>query len=136
MVDFIRLGNLLKRKLSPFEREREEKEKDLAAFKKFLVKNRPDLIAITAESREALTVADEFALCSSELAQEGVHHVIPVEVVDPSVARIYANSRRARVRPLCSSTCTYMIYINYTCLGQSFVIAIACTTVYLCLRCL
>lgn len=47
--------------------------------------------------REALTLVEEFRLCLTELEQEEDLPVVPVELLDPNVARIYSKSRRARV---------------------------------------
>ena len=40
---------------------------------------------------------EEFRLCLTELEQEEDLPVVPVELLDPNVARIYSKSRRARV---------------------------------------
>jgi len=42
-------------------------------------------------------LVDEFKLCLTELEQEEDLTVVPVELLDPNVARIYSKSRRARV---------------------------------------
>ena len=42
-------------------------------------------------------LVDEFKLCLTELDQEEDLTVVPVELLDPNVARIYSKSRRARV---------------------------------------
>ena len=47
--------------------------------------------------REALTLVEEFRLCLTELEQEEDLPVVPVELLDHNVARIYSKSRRARV---------------------------------------
>ena len=71
MVDYRRLPNLLKRRISPSEKERNEKvcslcqrmlvewcvcvvlrqEKDLESFKDFVSRKRPGAIAVAADSR-------------------------------------------------------------------------------------
>lgn len=97
-MDFLRLNNLLKRRNSPFEKEREDKEADLENFKNFVSQRHPDLIVVTAESREAMGIMDDFRDSLTELEQEEDVPVVPVEMVDPSIARIYSKSRRAKVK--------------------------------------
>lgn len=96
--DFLRLGHLLKRKHSPFDREREEKEKDLRSFKRFVAKKRPDVIVVSAESRECSSIVDEFKECLEELESEEDMSMIPVELMDPNIARIFSKTSRAQVR--------------------------------------
>lgn len=96
VVDFLRLNDLLKRRLSPMEKEREDKEATLTLFKRFVEQRKPDVVVVAAESREAVTIVDEFKLCLSELEQEEAMGMIPVELMDPNVARIYSKSRRAK----------------------------------------
>ena len=97
VVDFLRLNNLLKRKYSPFDKEREDKEADLETFKNFVGQKHPDLIVVTAESREAMSIVDEFRDCLTELEQEEDLPVVPVEMMDLNIARIYSKSHRAKV---------------------------------------
>lgn len=96
--DFLRLGHLLKRKHSPFDREREEKVNDLQSFKKFVSKKRPDVIVVAAESRECTSIVDEFKQCLEELYSEEDFIIVPVELMDPNVARIFSKTAGARVR--------------------------------------
>lgn len=54
-------------------------------------------MSCTCTCREALTLVEEFRLCLTELEQEEDLPVVPVELLDHNVARIYSKSRRARV---------------------------------------
>ena len=73
-------------------------EGDLKNFKEFVANKKPELIVVGAESRESLSIIDEFRECLTELEQEEDVGVVPVELVDPNVARIYSKTNRARVR--------------------------------------
>ena len=55
------------------------------------------LVLVVCLCREALMLVDELKLCLTELEQEEDLPVVPVELLDPNVARIYSKSRRARV---------------------------------------
>ena len=62
-----------------------------------MLKKRPDLIVVGAESRESLSIIDEFKECLTELDTEEDVGVVPVELMDPNVARIYSKTNRAKV---------------------------------------
>ncbi len=66
-------------------------------MKKFILKHRPHVIAVTAQCREAQNVVDDFRFCVSELEQEQQMSPIYVELVDGECARIYEASPRAEV---------------------------------------
>ncbi len=95
--DFLRLGNLLKRKMSPYEKEREDKAKDLRSFKQFLIRKRPDSIVVAAESRECLNIQQDFKDCVEEADREDDVGMVPVELLDPCLAKIYSKTQRAHV---------------------------------------
>ncbi len=105
MNDFIRLGNLLKRKQSPYEKEREDKAKDLRAFKRFIMRKKPDIIVIAAESRECMNIQKDFVECAQQAHREEDMDVASVDLIDPCLARIYAKTQRARVSR-CYTVCT------------------------------
>lgn len=50
---------------------------------------------ITFYHRDALMVVSDIKQCLNELEEEMA--AVPVELVDPSVARIYAKSKRGKV---------------------------------------
>ena len=72
-------------------------EGDLKTLKEFISHKRPDLIVVGAESRECLSIVDEFRELLGELEQEDEVGVVPVELLDPNVARIYSKTNRAKV---------------------------------------
>ena len=78
-------------------------EGDLKNFKEFVSRQRPELIVVGAESRESLSIIDEFRECLTELEQEEDVGVVPVELMDPNVARIYSKTNRAKVKYTCIS---------------------------------
>ncbi|CAI8018492.1 Transcription elongation factor SPT6 [Geodia barretti] len=96
VVDYRRLPNILKRRISPSERERNEKEKDLESFKDFVSRKRPEAVALAAESRDALMLADDLSNALVELEGEEGVPVVPVELVTPDVAKIFSKSPRAK----------------------------------------
>ena len=67
-------------------------------------RKRPNIIVVGAESRESLSIIEEFRECLTELEQEEDVSVVPVELLDPNIARIYSKTNRARVR-LTPNTC-------------------------------
>ena len=71
--------------------------------------------------REAVTIVEEFKLCLTELEQEESMGMVPLELMDPNVARIYSKSRRAKVRTRFDLymyvSCEFMdSYINNACM--------------------
>ena len=98
VVDFLRLNNLAKRKYTSYDREREEKEEDLKKLKAFIVKYRPGAIVLSVETRDSLSLADEIRELLGELKQEEDWPTVPVELMEPNVARVFSKSRSGRVR--------------------------------------
>lgn len=66
-------------------------------LKDFILKKRPDVIAVGAVSREATSVVDDIKMCLAELEQENQMTPIGVELVDCEVANIYQASPRSEV---------------------------------------
>lgn len=97
VVDFLRLDNLAKRKYTTYDREREEKEEDLAKLKEFVRKHGPNAIVLSAETRDSLSLAEEIREVVGELSQEEDFSAIPVELLDPNLAYIFSKSRNGRV---------------------------------------
>lgn len=96
VVDFRKLKHLLKRKNSPYEIERKEKEEDMKTIRNFLNQRRPDVIVVAAESLEATHIMEDLKSCVLELEQEENFPSVPIELMDPNVARIFSNSRRGK----------------------------------------
>lgn len=97
VVDFSRFNNLAKRKYTTYDKEREEKEEDLKKLKRFVENHCPDVVVLSAESRDSLSLAEEIKECLGELEQEENVPTVPVEVIDPNVAYIFSKSQRGKV---------------------------------------
>ncbi|XP_031559934.1 transcription elongation factor SPT6-like [Actinia tenebrosa] len=93
--DYLRLKYLLTRRNTSNTREKEMKEKDMETLKEFILKKKPDVIAVGAISREAISVVEDIKMCLAELEQENQMAPIGVELVDTEVARIYQASPRS-----------------------------------------
>ena len=98
VIDFRRFNNLAKRKYTNYDKEREDKEEDLKKVKDFVDKHHPDLIVLSAETRDSLSLVEEIKECLVELEQEEDLPVVPVELIDYNVANIFSKSRRGKVR--------------------------------------
>ena len=69
----------------------------MEGLKSFILKHRPHVIAVTAQCREALSVADDIRHCIIDLEQQQQMAPIHVEIVDGEVAKIYEASPRSEV---------------------------------------
>ncbi len=56
-----------------------------------------DVIIMMSWYREAVIIVDEFRQCLAELDQEEAVPLVPVELMDPNVARIYSKAKRGQV---------------------------------------
>lgn len=95
--DYLRLQNIIKSKKSFRETDRQEKEADLLAIKNFIRNKKPHLIVIGGESREALMIQQDVRDIGTELINEDAFPNIIVEIVDNSLAKVYANSIKSQV---------------------------------------
>lgn len=95
IVDFLRLRHITKRRNSLRVAEREAKEKEMEVLKNFILKHRPHVVAVTAQCREALNVAEDIRRCIMDLEQQQQMSPIHVEIVDGEVARIFEASPRS-----------------------------------------
>lgn len=75
-------------------------EKDMQKLKEFILNKKPHVIAVSAESREAMMICDDVKLILNELEQEEHLPPISVELVDNEVAMIFENSNKAQVQML------------------------------------
>ena len=81
-------------------------------------RKRPEIVVVGAESRESLSIADEFRECLRELeAEDDEIPVVPVELMDPNVARIYSKTNRAKVNMRTILKARYM-YLSGFCFFQ------------------
>ncbi len=95
--DFARFNNLAKRKYTSFKKESEDKQEDLEKLKNFIKKNQPQVIAISAESRDSVSLVQEIQELVGELSQEEDMTPAPVELILPDVARLFSKSKRGKV---------------------------------------
>ncbi|PVD31669.1 hypothetical protein C0Q70_07087 [Pomacea canaliculata] len=94
--DFVRLPYFCYRLKSFRQMERDCKEKDMQKLKEFILNKKPHVIAVSAESREAMMICDDVKLILNELEQEEHLPPISVELVDNEVAMIFENSNKAQ----------------------------------------
>ena len=69
----------------------------METLKKFILKRRPQVVAVAAEGREAQGIVDDFKRSIAELEQENQMGAISVELVDSQPARVFQASSRAQV---------------------------------------
>jgi len=95
VVDYLRLPHITKRKMGWNAEEREQKEGDLQRVKSFILAKKPHVIAVGADSREALRIIEDLKAIVTELEQE--HNIVPinVELIDLELACVYANSKKS-----------------------------------------
>lgn len=73
------------------------KENDLSKLKEFIATKKPHVVAVTAESKEALRIVEEVQRLIQELTEEAEMPAINVELVDNEVAMVYENSNKGQV---------------------------------------
>lgn len=85
--------------------------KELDVLKKFILKHRPHVVAVTGQCREAQNVVDDIRFCIVDLEQEQQMSPIYVELIDGEVAKIYEASPRSEVNNihLCISKFVYLL---------------------------
>ncbi|EFX73665.1 hypothetical protein DAPPUDRAFT_57945, partial [Daphnia pulex] len=71
------------------------KEKNLKMLKNFISSEKPHAIAVSAKSREAITLVEYLRAMISELVKDENWPTINVELVDNSLAKVFAKSTQA-----------------------------------------
>lgn len=94
VTDYLRLPNILKRKLSPHKDEKDLKLADLATLEDFIRNKKPHVIAISGESREAQNIQVDIRELIQQMMDEDKFPEISVEIVDNDFAKIYSNSKK------------------------------------------
>ncbi|EFX64484.1 hypothetical protein DAPPUDRAFT_266300 [Daphnia pulex] len=94
--DQIRLEHILRRPNT--EKEMMDRRRDLNTLKDFIFRKKPHVIAVSAESREALMLVEDLQTISAQLAEDEEYPPINVELVDNSVAKIIAKSTRVKTQ--------------------------------------
>lgn len=103
-TDHLRLPNLLRRKNSFREDEKIMKETDLKALRNFIYTKKPHVICVGAESRDALMIIQDIKDQVTLLVEDEQFPIIPVEVLDNDLAKVYANSIKGEV-------CVMFLYV-------------------------
>ncbi|XP_072949426.1 transcription elongation factor SPT6 [Epargyreus clarus] len=96
LADHLRLPHLLLRRNSPNALERTNKDADLTALRRFILRKKPHVIFIGGESREALFIKGDVSDCVQQLVEDEQFPRIPIEIADNHISKIYANSIRGR----------------------------------------
>ena len=102
----------------------------MEVLKKFILKHRPHVVAVTAHSREAQNVVEDIRYCISDLEQQQQMSPIHVELVDGEVAKIYEASPRSEVFH-CNFAVSSCLHIMHICPCQILMVEIChvCTLV-------
>ncbi|XP_050557944.1 transcription elongation factor SPT6 [Spodoptera frugiperda] len=96
LADHLRLPHLLCRRNAWDARERQNKEADMNALRRFILRKKPHVIVIGGESREALNVKADVSECVQQLVEDEQFPRIPIEIADNHISKIYSNSIRGR----------------------------------------
>ncbi|VDI00276.1 transcription elongation factor SPT6 [Mytilus galloprovincialis] len=96
VTDFIKLVSLIKSNRAWRAVDREGKANDLKRLKEFIADKKPHVVAVTAESRDALSIIEDIKKIIDDLCQEQAIAPINVELVDNEVAMIYENSNKGK----------------------------------------
>lgn len=97
VTDFARFNNLAKRKFTSYKKESEDKMADLEKLKNFVKKNVPQVFAVSAESRDSVSMVHDISEVLNELSQEEDLPPAPVELILPHVPRLFSKSKRSKV---------------------------------------
>ncbi len=93
--DHIRLQHILKRKNASKGMDRTGKERDLEMLRNFIFSMKPHVIAVSAESREATMLVKDLRAITAQLVEDNQWPLINIELVDTSLAKVFAFSTRA-----------------------------------------
>jgi transcription elongation factor SPT6 len=93
--DHIRLQHILKRKNTSKGMDRTGKERDLEMLRNFIFSVKPHVIAVSAESREATMLVKDLRAITAQLVEDNQWPLINIELVDNSLAKVFAFSTRA-----------------------------------------
>ncbi|KAK2711056.1 hypothetical protein QYM36_012282 [Artemia franciscana] len=95
--EMIRFEHLLKRRDAYQESDRRGKLNDLSRLKDFIFNKKPHVICVGSESREAERVIEDIKNVVKELVDDKQFPAINVELVDDSMAKVYAVSKQAEM---------------------------------------
>lgn len=72
-------------------------ESDLRELGEFISKKKPHAICVSAESRDALFIVSDVKNIVKQLVEDEQFPLIPVEILDNNLAKVYANSIKGNV---------------------------------------
>lgn len=96
-TDYLRLPNLLRRKMSFNQDESALKKADLTALRTLMQTKKPHVIVIGGESRDALMIKQDLQQMVTSLVEDDEFANISVEILDNELAKTYANSLKGEV---------------------------------------
>ncbi|XP_047532967.1 transcription elongation factor SPT6 isoform X2 [Vanessa atalanta] len=96
VADHLRLPHLLLRRNAWDALERRNKEADMTALRRFILRKKPHVIVIGGESRDALNIKADVTECVQQLVEDEQFPRIPVEIADNTISKIYSNSIKGR----------------------------------------
>ena len=95
--DFVKMPWLMKNVNSFMPKEREGKQEDMVALRKFIKRKRPHVIAVAAEDMDARSVIRDVEGILDDLKQhEDFPDALEVVLVDNNLAKVYANTPKAK----------------------------------------
>ena len=96
--DYLKMPWLMKRLTSYMPKEREGKHEDMVALRKFIKHKRPHVIAVAAEDMDARSVMRDVQGILQDLKeQDEFPDALEVILVDNNLAKVYANTPKARL---------------------------------------
>jgi len=72
-------------------------ERELCELREFISKKKPHAICVGAESRDAQFIVADIKEIVKQLVEDEQFPLIPVEILDNDLAKIYANSIKGNV---------------------------------------
>lgn len=97
-TDYLRLPNLLKRKMSMNKEDNIMKENDLVALKNIIQTKKPHVIVVGGESRDAIMIKQDIQQIVTSLVEDDEFASVVVEILDNELAKTFANSLKGEVK--------------------------------------
>lgn len=97
-TDYLRLPNLLKRKMSMNKEDNIMKENDLAALKNIIQTKKPHAVVVGGESRDAIMIKQDIQQIITSLVEDDDFASVAVEILDNELAKTFSNSLKGEVR--------------------------------------
>lgn len=77
----------------------------MGEIRELILKKKPHAICVGAESREALMIVEDLREIVKNLVEDEQFPLIPVEILDNDLSKIYANSIKGTVSTDLSDAC-------------------------------